>query len=220
MRLQCIPVGAYQTNAYLLEEERHLLVIDPGDGQDALLSAIHRTDLTVDAVVVTHGHIDHFADAAALADAFDAAVYFPREEVSYLDDDLLKSGLYDEEKFQAFRTVLTKRGRLLEDGDSIVWRTHRFTIRIVGGHTDAGMAVCEPEEGMLFSGDILFRGSIGRTDYCRKGEEAFLEGIRQKLFELPETTRVWPGHGPGTTIGDEIRYNPFFEGTEADRGRR
>ena len=212
MKLQVIPVGAYQTNCYIIEEESMRIVIDPGDGNNRILKELTERGTRADQVVVTHGHMDHFADAAKLAEHFQTPIYFPKEECAYLSSAEARRGPYDERVVHGFGTALGGRGKLTEDGETIRFGNLCFRVIVFGGHSKAGMCLYEENQKMLIAGDQLFAGSIGRTDLYRGSGADLIAGIRQKILCLPEDTVVLPGHGPHTTIGKEKRSNPFLTG--------
>lgn len=214
MKVQAIPVGAYQTNAYLVLDETtgERMVVDPGDGNGALLEYLKEQDLQVHLIAITHGHMDHYADAAPMAEFFQAPVYFPKEEEAYLSSSEAQRGPYDAGVVRQFENSLACRGRLVSEGDSILLGSLCFEVLILPGHSAAGMCLYERREGVLFAGDQLFAGSIGRMDLYRGDGGDLIRSVRQKLLTLPEETLVLPGHGPETVIGREKKTNPFLSG--------
>ena len=115
MKLQVIPVGIYQTNCYLIEEEGLCIAVDPGDGDGAILRYLEKKEKRVNAVIVTHGHMDHFADAAELAGHFQTPIYFPKEECAYLSSAEARRGPYDERIVHIFEKALAQRHLQLYD---------------------------------------------------------------------------------------------------------
>lgn len=208
LALEVYAIGMYQTNCYLLSEDSHLVVIDPGDGRGALLHFLQQKQLTVDAVLVTHGHMDHFADAPAISEYYHCPILFPEKEVDYLSSQAGRRGPYQEETFAAFRAALKDRGLLLQDQSTWKWGEHEFSVRTLAGHSDAGACYYLPENAWLFGGDQLFCEGVGRMDLY-SGPCSLLQEIRQKLLILPDQTTVFPGHGPSTTIEHEKKYNPY-----------
>ena len=210
MKLQVISVGIYQTNCYLVEEEGLCIAVDPGDGEGAILGYLKEKKKRVNVVIITHGHMDHFADAAELAEYFQVPIYFPKEECAYLASAEARRGPYDERIVHRFERALAQRGSLTEEGEKLHFGSLCFRVMILSGHSKAGMCLYEENQKILFAGDQLFAGSIGRTDLYRGSGTDLVCGIRQKLLCLPEDTVVLPGHGPQTTIGAEKRSNPFL----------
>lgn len=210
MKLQVIPIGIYQTNCYLIEEEGLCIAVDPGDGDGAILRYLEKKEKRVNAVIVTHGHMDHFADAAELAGHFQTPIYFPKEECAYLSSAEARRGPYDERIVHIFEKALAQRGILTEEGEELRFGSLCFRVIVLSGHSKAGMCLYEASQKILLAGDQLFAGSIGRTDLYRGSGTDLVCGIRQKLLCLPEDTVVLPGHGPHTTIGEEKRSNPFL----------
>ena len=212
MRIQSVAVGAYGTNCYLIEQEGHWMVVDPGDGRNAVLKYLQKEGIRPEKIAVTHGHMDHFADAAEMAETYQISIYFPRKEVGYLHSGLARRGPYDPAVFQAFEEALSNWGVYVEEGDRIQLDTLEFQILILPGHSDAGMCLYEKSQGVVFAGDQLFYRSVGRADLYRGDGEDLLKSIRQKLLTLPEDTVVLPGHGPATRIDQEKAGNPYLNG--------
>ncbi len=212
MRIQSVAVGAYGTNCYLIEQEGHWMVVDPGDGRNAILRHLQKEGICPEKIAVTHGHMDHFADAAEMAETYQIPIYFPRKEVGYLRSELARRGPYDPAVFQTFEEALVNWGVYVEEGDRIRLDTLEFQVFILPGHSDAGMCLYEKSQGVVFAGDQLFYRSVGRTDLYRGDGEDLLRSIRQKLFTLPGDIVVLPGHGPATRIDHEKAENPYLNG--------
>lgn len=214
MKVQTIPVGAYQTNAYLVLDETtgERMVVDPGDGNGALLEYLKEQGFRIHRIAVTHGHLDHYADAAGMAEFFQVPLYFPKEEAAYLSSPEAQRGPYDAGVVRQFENSLACRGRLVSEGDSIRLGSLCFEVLVLPGHSAAGMCLYERRQGVLFAGDQLFAGSIGRMDLYRGHGGDLVRAVQQKLLTLPDETLVLPGHGPETTIGREKQTNPFLSG--------
>jgi len=187
--LRKLVVGPYQANCYILgdKETGEGLVIDPGDEVFRIVKEISHLGLTVRYILMTHGHIDHVGGAQELRRITKAPVW-----IHPLD----AGGL-------GFR----QDGDLVEGQDIIVGR-YNLSVIHTPGHSPGG--VCFHTAGAVFTGDTLFAGSIGRTDFPGGNHHQLIKGVMEKIFPLGDDVRVYPGHGPSTTIGRERKTNPFF----------
>ncbi len=182
------------------------LVFDPGFDPGAILRLLTRHGLTLAAILNTHGHVDHVAGNAAMKRAFpDAPLLIGRNDARLLNDA-------DANLSAKFGVPLTSppADRLLDEGERLELAGLSMEVREIPGHSPGSVVfVCQGETPpIVFGGDVLFCGSVGRTDLG--GDEPLLvAGIRAKLFNLPDATRILPGHGPETTVGVERRTNPF-----------
>jgi len=210
MKIERIIVGAYETNCYIIRrssETAACLIIDPGIEAEPSVRFLEKQGLNPIAVVLTHGHIDHIGGLETLRAKYpDIKVYIHK-----LDSDMLtgqKSNL-SELIGPAFTTK--PADILLEEYDSIKEAGVELEVLHTPGHTPGGICLYEKNEGILFAGDTLFAGSIGRTDFPEGSTSELLKNIRDKLFTLPEKTFCYPGHGNMTTIGREKKHNPFLQ---------
>ena len=190
-----LPVGDYQANCYLvaLEGGSDAAVIDPGDEPDVVLAELARRGWTAAAVLVTHAHIDHIGAVAAVARDAGAEVWMPAGEADLLREH--PASPYAPE-------------HLLEGGEHVDLAGIEFAVTLVPGHSPASVAF--GTDGHLFVGDVLFAGSVGRTDLAGGDMQTLLESIATLMREYPPETIVLPGHGPVTTLGDERDTNPFL----------
>ena len=197
-------VGPCETNCYLLCAEREILVIDPGGDSDEILGLIESEGLSVVMVVNTHGHGDHIGANAPLKERFGCPIVIHEADAAFLTDPGLNLSAY----LGSDAVVGPPADRLLRERDEV--RIGSMCLRVIHtpGHTPGGM--CLYADGHLFSGDTLFAGSVGRTDFPGGSMEQLAGAIRDKLLVLPNGTVVYPGHGPTTTIGDEKAANPFI----------
>ncbi|UCH34212.1 MAG: MBL fold metallo-hydrolase [Armatimonadota bacterium] len=205
-----LPIGPIETNAYIIAHEasREAIVIDPGGPPAPILKILKDQDFELQAIVNTHGHGDHMAGDLLLKQATGAPVWVHEADAAMLTDphaNLLAWSGFDVETAPADRT--------LREGDVItIGEGHADEIKLhvahTPGHTPGGMSLIG--DGVVFSGDCLFAGGIGRTDLPGGSEYQLLTSIRDKLLSLPDETIVYPGHGPETTIGEERRRNPFL----------
>lgn len=207
-----IVTGDFQENCYLVwqEDNPECIVFDPGAEAFLLRDEIISRKLTVGAFVLTHCHGDHIGALSALKTAFPAApIYCPEEEVEWLERPTLNLSYFFGHSITAPKPEFVVRHDETLNLCGITFKTI-----LVPGHSPGSTAYFIEKNGtdrpFLFCGDILFAGSIGRTDLPGStGEEVLVEGIREKLFPLPEDTIVFPGHGEATTIGDEKESNPL-----------
>jgi glyoxylase-like metal-dependent hydrolase (beta-lactamase superfamily II) len=182
------------------------LVIDPGFDPGAILDRLSREGRAVAAILNTHGHVDHIAGNAAMKKAFpDAPLIIGRHEAHLLGDPSANLS-------EGFGLPISSppADRLVADGERLDLAGWSFEVREIPGHSPGSVVYVADglDPPAVFGGDVLFAGSVGRTDLGGNGPQ-LLSGIRAKLFNLPDATRVYPGHGPATTVGAEKRSNPF-----------
>ena len=206
-RIKTIAVGPLQCNCSILVDEatRKAVVIDPGDEAERIARAIAAEEATAVALVHTHAHFDHISGSGELAELTGAPIRLhPADRTLY---DRLPS---QAAMFGLEANPPTPPGLPLSDGEAIRFGESALRAIHTPGHTPGSTCfLLEGDDPVLFSGDTLFRRSIGRTDLWGGDTEAILSSIRGRLFSLPAATPVICGHGPGTTIGEEKRMNPF-----------
>lgn len=209
MKVITLPLGFLATNAYILcdENTRKALIIDPGAQADKVLSVLKEENLTLDKIVLTHGHFDHIGGVMALKEATGAEVFIHEAGKLYLEDSNYNLAA----TFLGQNMTVTAE-HYLKDGETVGIEDTAIQLQTihVPGHTKDGVAFYHEESKKLFVGDILFRGSIGRTDFIGGDIRSLLTHIKDKLLILPEDTTVYPGHGETTTIGYEKDNNPNF----------
>ncbi len=211
MNILRIVTGAYQANAYLVNTgDGNAVLIDPGDEGGRLLDAVRDAGCTLAAVLLTHGHLDHLAALPDLLAAAPVPVHVAPDDAVWCFTE--RNALYP------YRTVTEPPATLrtdLTDGTTLSFGTVSFRVLATPGHSPG--CVCLLAEGpegnppALFSGDTLFAGSIGRTDFEGSDERAMAASLR-RLAALDPALRVLPGHGPATTIGRELATNPWLHG--------
>lgn len=205
MIIEQLEVGPIMANCYIVgcEETGEAVVIDPGDDTDRILQRLASKKLTVTYLINTHGHFDHVGGNRQMKAATDAPLLIHEGDAPMLNrlaSDASMFGLSAENSPAPDRT--------LADGDTIAFGNHTLTVLHTPGHSPGGIAL--HGNGCVFVGDTLFSGSIGRTDLPGGDYDTLIRSVREKLFTLPDDTRVFCGHGPETTIGREKRHNPFF----------
>jgi glyoxylase-like metal-dependent hydrolase (beta-lactamase superfamily II) len=209
MQVCTIVSQPFGENTYVVwcEGRTDAVVIDPGLEPDLILEFLRDSGLTAALLVNTHGHGDHIGGNAALKQAFpDAPLLIGTGDAVMLGDAELNLTA-----FFGLPIVSPAADRTLAEGDHVEAAGLRFLVRELPGHSPGHIIlIAEGTPTHVFGGDVLFRGGIGRTDFPGGSTTALLDGIRDKLFTLPDDTVVYPGHGPVTTVGHEKRTNPFL----------
>ena len=215
LKIGRIVLGMCQTNCYFLYREgsKDAIVVDPADKGAGIYSALQKNGFRVCGILLTHGHFDHIwgldglrdaANAAADAEGLDAVKAYAFEG----ERELLKSARLNISE-EAGRACETYADVYVKDGDEISLAGMSCRAIATPGHTAGGVCYYFEEAGILVSGDTLFAESVGRTDFPTGSMGTLVRSIKDKLFVLPEDTRVYPGHGESTTIGYEKENNPF-----------
>ncbi len=207
MILQAFAVGRLEANCYVVgdEESREVMVIDPGDDAPKLLEYFRARDLRVTTVFATHHHPDHTGGIHELLEALPEAT-FAMHRLDY--PGVAQSASFAAAILGHELTPPREPDRYVEHGDTIEVGRHSFTALLCPGHTPGSL--CLYGEHMVFTGDALFAGSIGRSDFPGGDAKQLVESIREHLLTLPDNTTVFPGHNGATTIGDERVVNPFL----------
>ena len=207
MKVAVIPVTPFQQNCSLLvcQQSGKAALVDPGGDLEALADAIDKTGARLDKVLLTHGHIDHCGATAELRKRFDVPVEGPHIEDQFWIDQLPEQG----RRF-GFGTVETfVPDRYLEGGDEVSFGNIRMQVRHCPGHTPGHVIFFHEGHRLAFVGDVLFKGSIGRTDFPRGDLPTLIESITTQLWPLGDDVTFVPGHGPISTFGEERSSNPF-----------
>ena len=208
-------LGVCQTNCYFVyrEDEPYAVVVDPADKGQNIYDALRRNGFRVAGILLTHGHFDHTWGLDGLRDAANAAAEADgAEQVKAYAHEAERELLKDtgmNVSAQAGRACSTYADVYVKDGQEI--SLEGMTCRVIAtpGHTAGGCCYYFEEAGILLAGDTLFAESVGRTDFPTGSMGTLVRSIKEKLFTLPEDTRVYPGHGESTTIGHEKKCNPF-----------
>jgi len=206
MEFTILPVTPYQQNCSLVwDAAGRAALIDPGGEAERLLAEVAQRGLTLEKILLTHGHLDHVGAAVELRDALGIPIIGPQREEQFWLDLLPQQA----ELFGFPPAVVFTPDQWLEDGDRVEVGSLRMDVLHCPGHTPGHVVFFEPQARLAFVGDVLFKGSIGRTDFPRGDHAALLAAIRGKLFPLGDDVRFVPGHGAMSTFGRERRENPF-----------
>lgn len=208
MIVESFPVGPLHCNCTILGDEvtHEALVVDPGDNIPEILSRLQKHGLTLRQIVITHAHIDHVGGAALLRKATGAPVFLNQKDLGLLGMMEIQAGWLG-----VPTPEVAPPDASADDGLSIGLATLPAEVLHTPGHTPGSICLHFPAQHLLLAGDTLFAGSIGRTDLPGGDGRQILRSLRERLVVLPDATRVLPGHGPETTIGEEKQSNPFLQ---------
>jgi hydroxyacylglutathione hydrolase len=183
-------------------------VIDPGGDIDRILQAVADEGLELVKILVTHGHIDHAGGAGDLAERLGLPIEGPHEE-----DRFWIEGMPQQSRMFGFPAVMSfEPARWLKDGDKVAFGKVELDVLHCPGHTPGHVVFYHGPSRLMQVGDVLFQGSIGRTDFPRGDHDTLIRSIKERLFPLGDDIAFIPGHGPMSTLGEERRYNPFLSG--------
>ncbi|MXN88685.1 MBL fold metallo-hydrolase [Pasteurella canis] len=208
MNIEIIPVTAFQQNCSLIwDEDKNAAIIDPGGEADKLIKRIIELELNLKAILLTHGHLDHVGAAPKIKQHFQVEIIGPHSLDDYwfaqLPQQSQKFGLFEIAAFTPDRW-LDKEGEIVEIGEM------KFEVLHLPGHTPGHIGFIEHQKRIAFTGDVLFKQSIGRTDFPGGDHQTLLTVIREKLYPLGDDMIILAGHGPYTTVGQEKLKNPFL----------
>jgi glyoxylase-like metal-dependent hydrolase (beta-lactamase superfamily II) len=207
MEYHILPVTPFEQNCSLLWDPatRQAVVVDPGGDVDAILAAIESLQLKIEQILLTHGHIDHVGGTAALAKRLGVKVTGPHRDEAFWLDQLPEQC----HMFGFPHTPVLQPDRWLDEGDTVTIGEQVLGVVHTPGHTPGHVCFIDKPGKLAIVGDVLFAGSIGRTDFPRGNHGDLIASIRKKLFPLGDDFRFIPGHGPMSTFGQERQYNPF-----------
>jgi hydroxyacylglutathione hydrolase len=207
IKVAIVPVTPYQQNCSIIkcEASGRAAIVDPGGDVDKILAAVAQLDATVEKILLTHGHLDHCAASDILRQRLDVPIEGPQKEDSFwiekLPESCQMSGFPHADAFEP--------DRWLEEGDSVTVGEQTLSVFHCPGHTPGHVVFIYSEQKVAWVGDVLFQGSIGRTDFPRGNHAQLVSSIREKLFPLGDDITFVPGHGPTSTFGQERQTNPF-----------
>lgn len=207
MKYQVIPVTHYQQNCSVLwcEETRKAAVVDPGGDLDQILNAVSQLNVTLEKILLTHGHLDHVGATAELAAREQLPIEGPHKE-----DSFWINALEDQARMMGFAPVAQfTPTRWLKEGDVVTVGNCELQVIHCPGHTPGHVVFYHQDSHQAFVGDVIFQGSVGRSDFPRGDHEQLVHSIREKLFPLGDEVRFVPGHGPESNFGFERQNNPF-----------
>lgn len=207
LRAAIIPVTPFQQNCTLLWDDATKVgaVVDPGGDLDQIKAAIEEVGIKVEKIVLTHGHIDHAGGAAELKETLGVPIEGPHGADRFLLDNLAKQGA----SYGIPARPVTPE-RWLDEGETVTVAGHVFDVLHCPGHSPGSVVLVNHENKLIMMGDVLFRGSIGRTDFPYGDHDALITAIKTKLLTLGNDYAFICGHGPTSTIGNERRTNPFL----------
>ncbi|WP_028563900.1 MBL fold metallo-hydrolase [Paenibacillus pinihumi] len=207
MKIDVFSLGPLQTNCYLISSEagREAIIIDPGMNPGKLLDKVKERELKVEAILLTHAHFDHMGGVDEVRKACNCPVYIHDLEAEWLTDPRKNGSMRWSDVTSPLSTEPAEFA--LDEGQLLKLIGLEFRVYHTPGHSPGSVSfLCG---GHLFSGDVLFRQSVGRTDLPGGNERDLFDSIRGKLYTFAPETRVYPGHGPQTTIGYEMLHNPY-----------
>lgn len=205
LQVEHLVLGQVATNCYLAmnRDTRELILVDPADEAGRIRRKVQEMGGIPAAILLTHGHFDHIGAVDELRRVYGIPCYASEAEA-----EVLSSPEWNLSRM--FGHPLTVEADvLLKDGQELTLAGKRIRVLHTPGHTKGGACYYFPEDGLVFSGDTLFAGSVGRTDFPTGSSSVLVRSVREKLFILPEETIVYPGHDRESSIGYEKRYNPF-----------
>jgi glyoxylase-like metal-dependent hydrolase (beta-lactamase superfamily II) len=202
-----LPLGPLQTNCYILacQETLQAAVLDPSWNGRSIAATAEERGWEISHILLTHSHFDHVAGLAELKEESNAPIYIHSDAVEMLQNAPLLASMW-----QMHILAPPPPDEMLNEGQVIKVGNLEAHVLYTPGHAPGHVCFHLPDYGVLFDGDVLFKQSIGRTDFPGSDYNVLMRSIREKLLVLPDETRVFSGHGPATTIGDERRHNPFL----------
>lgn len=207
LKIGRLMLGICQTNCYFVYREgtNDVIFFDPADKGDYIYETLKEKNLNVKGILLTHGHFDHIWGTNKLRELSGAPIYAYEEEKVLCEDAVINVS------DQVGRPYTVIPDRYLKDGEEVTIAGITCKLIATPGHTVGSCCYYFEEDGILVAGDTLFLESVGRTDLATGSMSALIRSVKDKLFKLPDETKVYPGHGDVTTIGHEKKYNPFVQ---------
>lgn len=206
MRMARMTVGALATNCYIVSDETtgRAFIVDPGGDAKRIMDKVEELHLKVEAILLTHGHFDHMMAVDQLREKFGCKVYLSKEEEELIKDPQQNvSAMFG-------RPIATSADEFVEDGQQLQIAGFQIEVLATPGHTKGGVCYYLKEQEIAFSGDTIFEGSVGRSDFPGGSASELIRSIKDKLCVLPDDTQLFPGHGDSTVVSYEKQYNPFL----------
>lgn len=202
MNINCITVSMFATNCYIVScpDTNEAVIIDPGAEGKSIKALVDKLDLRIKYIVNTHAHVDHIGANGKLKQEYSVPILLNRKDLE----------LYQNPGF-GLKLILKKQplpDQFIAEGDEVSFGKIKLKVLETPGHTEGG--ICFLGKRAVFCGDTLFAGSIGRTDLAGGSYDSLIKSIKSKLLTLPPETKVYPGHGPATTVKAEVSGNPFL----------
>lgn len=210
MDIRIIPVTAYEQNCTLMccESTGKAALVDPGGDPDRILSVVREAEVSLEKIFCTHGHFDHVGAVGRMARELGLPIEGPHEDDRFLLDTLpqwcAQVGFPACEVFEP--------GRWLGEGDEVCFGDQVLKVHHCPGHTPGHVIFVHEQDRVAIVGDVIFQGSIGRTDFPRGDHKTLLNSIRERIWPLGDGVTLLPGHGPTTTVAEERAHNPFLQG--------
>jgi len=209
MILEHLLVGALASNCFVIgdEETKTGAIIDPGGDEEQILKVVQNKQLQIKFIIATHGHFDHVAAAGLLKDTLKCDFLLHKDDVSFVRESKQSA-----QNWGINIPQVPDPDKYIEDENILELGSLKLLIIHTPGHSPGGISIYLKSENILFSGDTLFSGSVGRTDFMGGSMNLLVKSIRERLYTLPDNTVVYTGHGESTTIGHEKMYNVFVSG--------
>ena len=210
LKVLIIPVTPFQQNCSLVFDEgtKRGAIVDPGGDVPDILKAIEQSNVKIEKILLTHGHIDHAGGAEELRDALGVRIEGPHVDDLFLLNDLPKSGA----KYGMVDSRSVVPDRWLKDGDEVTVAGLKFSILHAPGHSPGSVIFFNDETRFALMGDVLFQGSVGRTDFPYGSHDILMKSIKEKVLPLGDDVMFLPGHGSASQIGVERKTNLFVQG--------
>lgn len=207
LKIAIVPVTPFEQNCSILicDQTRQAAIVDPGGDLERIRETVKELNVHVSKILVTHGHLDHCAGARDLADSYGVSIEGPQKEETFWIDQLTEQS----QRFGFGHAKPFVPDRWLADGDQVSVGEQTFDVFHCPGHTPGHIVFVDKEARLAVVGDVLFAGSIGRTDFPRGNHGELIRSIQEKLFPLGDDISFIPGHGPMSTFGEERKTNPY-----------
>ena len=205
LNIKTLTVGPIEANCYLIYNEDEVLIVDPGAEANRIIAAVEDLNVRPVAILLTHTHYDHIGAVDEIRKEYDIPVYVSGEEAAWLQDPTMNlSGM------QGQNLIVEEAENIFQPDNEVAISDFKFTVVATPGHSPGGVSFIFAEDEFVITGDALFAGSVGRTDLPGSEAEKLVPNVREKLFILPDHYTIYPGHSGTSTIGQEMKTNPFF----------